>query len=148
MKPSCLPDHAPILIAENEIFIALDLAATVEDAGGSDVGPAATVEEALALLDGQPVAAAILDVNLGDCDIGPVADLLIARGVPIFFHTAVGLSDELSARFPDVVVHLKPSRPEEIVRELAAMIEPKPQTAIDGGDELAAVRRVKQARGS
>ena len=145
LKPLCFPDHAPILIAEDEPFIALDLAATVQDAGGSAVGPAATVEEALALLDARPVAAAILDVNLNDRDIGPVAELLIARGVPILFHTAVGLSDELSARFRDVVVHLKPSRPEHIVRQLAAMIEPKPQIAIGGANEIAAVRRVKQA---
>jgi DNA-binding NarL/FixJ family response regulator len=148
LKPPGLLDHVPVLIADNEPFIALNLAATVQDAGGSVVGPAATVEEALVLLDVQPVAAAILDVNLSDRDIGPVAELLMARGVPMFFHTAVGLSDELSARFPDVVVHLKPLRPQDIVRHLAAMVGPKPRMAIDGGDEIAAVRRVKRARGS
>jgi hypothetical protein len=38
LKPYCLPDHAPILIAENEPFIAFDLAATVQDAYPSGVG--------------------------------------------------------------------------------------------------------------
>jgi hypothetical protein len=91
------------------------------------------------------VVAAILDVNLSDRDIPPVAELLISRGVPIFFHTAVGLSEELRARFPNVAVRRKPLSPDDIVCQLAAMIEPKPQITIDGGDELAAVRRVKQA---
>jgi hypothetical protein len=54
----------------------------------------------------------------------------------------------LSARFPNVAVHLKPSRPEDIVRQLVAMIEQKPEIPIDSGDEIAAVRRVKQAHGS
>jgi DNA-binding response OmpR family regulator len=147
LKTLRLLGHVPILIVDDEPFIALALAANVQDAGGSIVGPAATVKEALALLDVQPLAAAILDVNLSDGDIGPVAELLIARGVPIFFHTAVGLSDELGARFPNVVVHLKPLSPEDLVRELAAMVEPKPQSAIDGGDKIAAARRVKQAPG-
>jgi DNA-binding response OmpR family regulator len=145
LKPYCLPDHAPILVAENEPFIALNLAATVQNVGGTVVGPVATVEEALALLDVQPVVAAILDVNLSDRDITPVAELLISRGVPIFFHTAVGLSEELSARFPNVAFRRKQLSPDDIVCQLAAMIEPKPQITIDGGDELAAVRRVKQA---
>ncbi len=148
MTPLCLPDRTPILIAEDEPFVALDLAATVQDAGGLVIGPAATVAEALALLDTQPVAAAILDVNLSDGDIGPVAERLIARGVPILFHTAVGLSDELRARFPNVVVFQKPSSPEDIVRDLAALVEPKPKVAIDGGDEIATVRRVRQSSGS
>jgi DNA-binding response OmpR family regulator len=54
-----------IFIAEDEPYIALDLALAVEDADGLVVGPAASVEEALALLAAGPVDRAILDVNLG-----------------------------------------------------------------------------------
>ncbi|CAN5178498.1 hypothetical protein BH11PSE2_BH11PSE2_19370 [soil metagenome] len=97
MEVLFLPDHAAVFIAEDEPFIAFDLATTIEDAGGVVVGPAATVTEALALLKNQPVAAAILDVNLGDRDICPVAELLLARGVPVIFHTGLGVPDELSA---------------------------------------------------
>jgi hypothetical protein len=70
-------------------FIAFDIATTIEDAGGMVVGPVATVKEALALLEIHPVAAVILDVNLGDRDISPVAELLLARGVQF---TASGFS--------------------------------------------------------
>jgi predicted TIM-barrel fold metal-dependent hydrolase len=68
------------------------------------------------------VDAAILDVNLSDRDICPVAELLIARGVPVIFHTGLGLPDELSKKFPNLIVHLKPLVPEQLIRQLAALI--------------------------
>lgn len=117
-----LPDHAAIFVAEDEPFIAYDLAATIEDAGGVVVGPAATVKEALALLENHSVAAAVLDVNLADEDISPVAELLLARGVPVIFHTGLGVPDELGARFPNLIVHSKPLDPEKLIRQLAGLI--------------------------
>jgi CheY-like chemotaxis protein len=119
-----LPGRAVVFIAEDEPFIAFDLAATIEDAGGVVVGPAATVKEALALLEIHHVDAALLDVNLSDRDITPVAELLIARGVPVIFHTGLGIPEELSAKFPDLIVHLKPFVPEQLIRQLASLIEP------------------------
>ena len=96
-----LPDHAQVLVAEDEPFIAFDLAVAIEDAGGVVVGPAATVAEALALLESNHVAAAILDVNLCDRDISPVAELLLARGVPVIFHTGLGVPEDLIPIAPD-----------------------------------------------
>jgi CheY-like chemotaxis protein len=133
-----LPDQAAVLVAEDEPFIAYDLATTIEDAGGVVVGPAATVKEALALLEIHPVAAAILDVNLGDRDICPVAELLIARGVPVIFHTGQGVPEELSAKFPNLIVHLKPLVPERLIRQLAALIAPGTLPDFGHGDGLAA----------
>ena len=117
-----LPDHAQVLVAEDEPFIAFDLAVAIEDAGGVVVGPAATVAEALALLESNHVAAAILDVNLCDRDISPVAELLLARRVPVIFHTGLGVPEELSARFSNLVVHLKPLDPEQLIRQLAGLL--------------------------
>lgn len=42
--------EAPILIAEKNLYLALDLSSAVEEMAGRVVGPASTVEEALALL--------------------------------------------------------------------------------------------------
>ncbi|MEO6341484.1 MAG: response regulator [Caulobacteraceae bacterium] len=139
MEAHYLPHHAEVLVAEDEPFIAFDLATTIEDAGGVVVGPAATVKEALALLENHHVAAAILDVNLGDGDISPVAELLIARGAPVIFHTGLGLPAELSARFPNLIVHLKPLVPERLIRQLAALIGPgTPPGVVNGGGRAAA----------
>jgi hypothetical protein len=59
-----LLDRAAILIAEDKPFIALDLAFAIEDAGGEVIGPAASVKDALLLLQHRVVTRAILDVNL------------------------------------------------------------------------------------
>jgi DNA-binding response OmpR family regulator len=117
-----LLNQASILVAEDEPFIALDLAYAIEDAGGEVVGPAASVKEALDLLETRPVAAAILDVNLADRDISPLAEILLGRGIPIIIQTGVGLPAELAARFPDLVVRIKPCLAAELVRDLAALI--------------------------
>jgi DNA-binding response OmpR family regulator len=117
-----LLNHASILVAEDEPFIALDLAYAIEDAGGEVVGPVASVREALALLETRPVAAAILDVHLADRDISPVAEMLLGLGVPIIIQTGVGLPAGLAARFPDLVVRIKPCPAAQLVRDLAALI--------------------------
>ncbi|TGX54978.1 response regulator [Sphingomonas gei] len=111
-----------IFIAEDEPFIALDLALAIEDADGQVIGPAASVEEALELLGAGHVDGAILDVNLVDRDITPVVVILAERGVPIILQSGVGLPAELSARFPHLTVHLKPCSPKQLIDELAFML--------------------------
>lgn len=118
-------DQLFVLVAEDEPYIALNLAFAVEDAGGRVVGPVASVEEALALLETNPVSAAILDVNLADGDISPVVEILVELGVPIILQTGIGLPPELAARFPGLVVHLKPCHPDKLIEELVAMLEPR-----------------------
>ena len=107
-----------ILIAEDETFIALDLASGIEEAGGQVVGPAASVLEALELLAHNEVTGAILDVNLADRDITPVALMLIDRKVPIVFHTGVGIPPELAIAHPDLVVCIKPTSLDRLIRHL------------------------------
>ena len=121
-RDSTLLNQACVLIAEDEPFIALDLALAIEDAGGRVVGPAASCKEALALLDATPVAGAILDVTLADKDVTCIAERLIAHGVPLVLQTGVGLPPEMAARFPNLVVKIKPCGSAELVEQLAALI--------------------------
>ena len=113
---------APVLVAEDQTFIALDLALAVEDAGGKVVGPAATVAEALELLAAVDVAGAILDVDLIGGDCSAVIEFLTSRRIPTIVQTGVELPPGLAARFPGLTVHLKPYRASELVAQLAAMI--------------------------
>ncbi|WP_426264587.1 response regulator [Sphingomonas sp. PWP1-2] len=115
-------NRSAVLIAEDQPFIALDLAMAVEDADGEVVGPAASIKEALALLESRPVVAAILDVNLVDGDISPVVEYLVEHGVPLILQTGVGLPADLAARFPNLVVRIKPTRAAVIVAQLEGMI--------------------------
>ena len=112
-----------VLVAEDQIFIALDLALAIEDAGGTVVGPAASVAEALDLLANTTVRAAILDVNLVDGDCSAVVEVLAGRRIPTIIQTGLELPPGLAARFPDLVVHTKPCRAARLVAQLEAMIE-------------------------
>ena len=111
-----------VLVAEDEAIIALDVAMAICDAGGQVAGPAASVQQALALIDTMPINAAILDVNLSDGDISPVAEILLAAGIPIILQTGVGLPVELIARYPDLPVQIKPCLAESLVAQLAVLI--------------------------
>jgi DNA-binding response OmpR family regulator len=86
-----------ILLVEDEYMLASDLAEFLERHGTSVVGPVGSVSEALALVDATPIDAAVLDVNLRDERVYPVADVLIGRGVPIVFATGY---DELLLQRP------------------------------------------------
>lgn len=115
-------NRALILVAEDEPFIALDVALAVEDAGGEVAGPAASVREALALIESLPIVAAILDVNLADGDISPVAERLIIAGIPVILQTGIGLPPKLAARFPELQVNIKPCAAATLVSQLAVLI--------------------------
>jgi DNA-binding LytR/AlgR family response regulator len=78
-----------LLVVEDEYLIAADLTASLESIGVEVVGPAASVEEALTLVanDGDRLDGAVLDINLRNERVYPVADVLAARGVPFVFTT-------------------------------------------------------------
>ena len=84
-------NQVSVLIVEDEPFIALDLGMAVEEARGKVIGPAGNVREALMLIEQHLVQAAILDVNLSDQDVTPIAELLIGGGVPVIFYFGLDL---------------------------------------------------------
>jgi DNA-binding NtrC family response regulator len=108
-----------VLIVEDEAYIALDLAAGIEQAGGCVVGPVATVREALAIVASRQVEAAILDVNLPDGQVGPVLGLLSARGTTVVLHTGVGLPPDIATLHPELPVFKKPTRPSVLTEYIA-----------------------------
>jgi DNA-binding response OmpR family regulator len=113
---------ARVLIVEDEAWVAIDLADAVEDANGEVVGPFATVRAALAALETEQVAAAILDVNLTDRDITPVAALLVERQVPVLIHTGRGVPETLRRIHPNLPVLKKPASKIEVIETLARLI--------------------------
>ena len=57
------------LVVEDEMLIALLIEDAIHDAGGEIVGPAATLEKALKLAEGEEFDAAILDVTIRDSKV-------------------------------------------------------------------------------
>jgi CheY-like chemotaxis protein len=77
-----------ILLVEDDYFIAVDLKAWFEEGGAQVLGPVPSVDEALDLIARTAeIDAAVLDINLQDELVYPVADALRARGVPFLFAT-------------------------------------------------------------
>lgn len=110
-----------VLVAEDQPYIALDLAFAVEDAGGKVVGPASGCAEAVALLATGIVGAAIVDVNLDDGDCAPLVEVLVGRGIPFIVHTA-DLPQALAARFSNLVVRSKPCPAASLVAHLETLL--------------------------
>jgi len=118
-----LLNHAPILVVEDEPYIALELQAVIEEAGGEVVGPVGDVNAALALLQKHIVAAAVLDVQLSDRDVTPVAEALVALGVPVVFQSAKSLPPDLQSRCPGAVVYKKPISAEQVLQTLVELTQ-------------------------
>ncbi|WP_374514202.1 response regulator [Brevundimonas sp.] len=80
-----------ILVVEDESLVAMLLETILEDMGCTAVGPAATVDDGLALAtDGERLDAALLDVNVAGRQVFPVAEILQRNGVPFVFSTGYG----------------------------------------------------------
>ena len=115
-------DGARVLVAEDQAYIALDLALAIEDVGGRVVGPAASAAEALELLAVTDVDAAILDVDLADGDCSAIVETLASRRIPTIVQTGLELPPALASRFPDLIVQDKPCTAFRLVAQLESMI--------------------------
>jgi DNA-binding NtrC family response regulator len=107
-----------VLVVEDEVLVALDLEAILNDAG-ADVELCRTTQSALDRLTSAPITVAILDVRLGTDTVTPVASRLAERGIPFVFYTGQSACDPILADWPDRKIVTKPARSASIVRALA-----------------------------
>ena len=110
-----------ILVAEDNEWIAAGLVDAIASCDGVALGPAQTTMAALALIHELPDGA-ILDANLLDGPITPVARALCDRSIPLVIFTGLGLPSDLQASHPDIAVILKPSPYEAVIRAIAGRI--------------------------
>ncbi len=103
-----------VLVVEDNAVIAMLLHMMVTDAGYEPIGPVATADAALALLDREGLPdVAVLDVDLGDHDSKPVYDRLKLARIPALMLTGHGeLARGLG--FEDAMVLDKPIEPEDL----------------------------------
>jgi hypothetical protein len=117
--------HAPILVAEDDPPLALEIQVAVEDASGEVVGPVGSSDLALEFLKSVVVAGAILEVLLADGDVTRVAEALVARRIPMVFQSELDLPPNLQQLCPDVPFYKRPAPPRLLVEKLAQLIRPE-----------------------
>lgn len=110
-----------VLVVEDEMLVSMLVEDMLADLGCLVVGPAAELEEAMALVIGEEIDAALLDVNLGGRPIFPVADALKARGVPFAFASGYGEAG-LSEDHRGAAVLQKPFREADLARALRGLV--------------------------
>jgi CheY-like chemotaxis protein len=90
MQPQSATPAKRILVVEDELMIRMLLEDMLGELGYTVTAEAARIEEALDAAKNADFDIAILDVNLNGQPISPVADALVARGMPFVFATGYG----------------------------------------------------------
>jgi CheY-like chemotaxis protein len=90
MQPQSETPGMRILVVEDELMIRMLLEDMLGELGHTVAAEAARIEEALDAAKNADFDIAILDVNLNGQPISPVADALVARGMPFVFATGYG----------------------------------------------------------
>jgi len=111
-----------VLVVEDDWFLADDLCQELKAEGAEVLGPVASVRAALRLLAGEGsgpahLDLALLDVDLGDETVFPVADALATRGVPFVFTTG-RLQQEMPSAYAHALHCGKPASLRAIVQAL------------------------------
>jgi len=107
-----------ILVVDDDPLIALMLQDWLAELGCEVIGPANSVNAALALLDGGPIDGAVLDVELRNETCYALAEVLQERSVPVVFATGHGAGG-IDARFKHVTTVAKPFDFEGFQRAIA-----------------------------
>ena len=115
-----------VLIAEDELLIALDIMDELDTAGFKTIGPFAETKGAIDHCQRVTLPdCAVLDVRLRDGESFPLADWLSAQQVPVVFHSGHASPGELAARYPLARICPKPALTSELAEMVAQLCEAK-----------------------
>jgi CheY-like chemotaxis protein len=114
------PEGLRVLVVEDELLIAMDISTFLQELGCTVVGPVSTLAAAMALARDEAIDAAILDANLDNQGIEPVAAELASRRVPFVFATGYVRAD-LPVRYRDRPMLEKPFTQQDIETAVWAM---------------------------
>jgi CheY-like chemotaxis protein len=102
-----------ILVVDDEVLVAYDVAQIVEDMGAMVIGPAHDLERGLELAEREQIDFALLDVNLGTQMSTPIAERLKTRGIPFVLVSGYARA-HIPASLAEETLLKKPCTPENI----------------------------------
>ena len=111
-----------ILIAEDNLFAAMELEQTLVTLGCEPVGPVGRLDQAMSLALEEDLDGALLDVDLQGQLVFAVAEELERRRIPMIFASGYGTDDVFPAAFVHHPRLSKPFGEEDVRRALAAMV--------------------------
>jgi CheY-like chemotaxis protein len=79
-----------VLVVEDEMLIAMLIEEALQDLGCVVVGPVGKLDAALRLASEEALDAAVLDVTIRGGQVYPVAERLLARGIPFLLASGYG----------------------------------------------------------
>lgn len=113
-----------VLVAEDELIVAIDLCETITEAGFDVEGPHAGVSSAMLAFQKEKPDLAILDISLDDGNVFQLARTLTDEDVPVIFHSGQHTPAEVKAQFPGAVTLEKPCPPAEMIEAVSKVLEP------------------------
>jgi two-component sensor histidine kinase/CheY-like chemotaxis protein len=98
---------ARLLLVEDEPLVAMMMRQALSELDFEVSDAVGNVEQALSEISNREIHAAVLDINLGDRTAYPVADALLARGIPFVFVTGYSRQG-IEERYASIPVLSKP----------------------------------------
>lgn len=111
-----------VLLVEDEIMIALEIADALEAAGAQVSGPHTTLEAARQAAQSINADVALLDIDLRGEEVFPAAETLRARGIPFVFYTGRPDREALRTSFANIPVCVKPANTLHLLNELGKLL--------------------------
>jgi two-component sensor histidine kinase/DNA-binding response OmpR family regulator len=118
-----------LLMVEDEFLVGMMVKKNLEGLGATVVGPYARLAEGIAAAKAGRLDGALLDFNLGGKLAEPLADLLIARGVPFVFITGYQ-RDSIDRRYANIPILQKPIEAATLEHVLTSLLDVPPQRLV------------------
>jgi CheY-like chemotaxis protein len=107
-----------VLLAEDELLVAMDIEATLRDLGCEVVGPVATVDEVERVAGSAELDGAVLDVNLRGEQVFRALPRLLERGLPVLLSSGYDETTLFPHEFRNLPVLVKPYEGSQLAARL------------------------------
>jgi PAS domain S-box-containing protein len=122
-----------LLVVEDELLVSMLIEEILRDLGATVAGPYGRLADGLAAAKVERFDCAILDLNLAGESADPLADFLLARGVPFVFVTGYQ-RESIDRRYANVPVLQKPIDAAALEGVLLTLLGSEPLLRVADGD--------------